>query len=214
MTDFIEKIRLKGQAEEDQWFARRDRELIEARRRQRLPLVQLRSGGQTGVDRGALEAVLEWASDPHSGLAVEAAGWCPRGRLAEDGIIDRRFPLRETPESDPAQRTEWNVRDADATLILHRGPLFAGTALTAHCAERLGKPLMLVDLNSASASAPVPVDAIRDWLQQHRVRVLNVAGPRESEAPGITDESRALIERLLRSLREDAAVIGGAGAGV
>jgi hypothetical protein len=211
MSDFIEKIRLKGQAEEDQWFARRDRELIEARRRrQRLPLVQLRSGGQTGVDRGVLEAVLDLASDEQGGSAVEAAGWCPRGRRAEDGIIDRRFPLRETPDSDPAQRTEWNVRDADATLILHRGPFSRGTALAARCAERLGKPLLAVDL----ASAPVSVDAIRDWLQQHRVRVLNVAGPRESEAPGITDQSRALIKRLLRSLREDVAVVGGAGPGV
>jgi hypothetical protein len=211
MTDFIEKIRLRGQAEEDQYFARRDRELIEAiRRRQRLPLIQIRSGGQTGADRGALEAVLAFASEPRRGIEVEAAGWCPRGRLAEDGTIDERFPLRETPEADFAQRTEWNVRDADATLILHRGPLSGGTALTARCAERLGKPLLAVDLGSAA----VPVEAIREWLQQHRVRVLNVAGPRESEAPGIADESRDLILRLLRSVGIDAAVIRRAVGGV
>ena len=72
--------------------------------------MEIVSGGQTGVDRAALDAALA--------LGMRCGGWCPAGRWAEDGPIDPRYPLRETPSGDPAQRTEWNVRDSDATLIL------------------------------------------------------------------------------------------------
>jgi hypothetical protein len=142
------------------------------------------AGGQTGVDRAALDAALA--------AGVACGGWCPRGRAAEDGRIADRYPLRETPDDDPAQRTGWNVRDADATLILARGPLRGGTALARVQAEALGRPLLVVDLDRA----PRP-DAIRAWLREYAVRTLNVAGPRESESPGVYANARALLEAVL-----------------
>lgn len=200
MTSFPDKLRLKERAEEDIYFARRDRELIDAmHRRRRKPLLQVCSGGQTGVDRAALDAVLALPA----GAGISAGGWCPQGRLAEDGALDPRYPLRETPDSDPAQRTEWNVRDADATLLLHRGVLAGGTALTAQVAARLDKPLLQVDLNR-----PHSVDDIRAWLERQGVCVLNVAGPRESECPGITRQSHHLMRCLLTALVEPKAPLG------
>jgi len=194
MSDFTEKMRLKGQADEDIYFARRERELIEALHRRRPPaLRRVISGGQTGVDRGALDAVL--AVGPEVGVA--AGGWCPRGRLAEDGIIDGRYPLQETPLSDSAQRTEWNVRDADATLLLCRGEPTGGSALTEQVAARLGKPLRRQALRPDSSEAAIA--AIVAWLGREGVEVLNVAGPRESEAPGIGAEARTLLAALLRA---------------
>ena len=141
------------------------------------------SGGQTGVDRAALDAALE------SGL--EVGGWCPRGRRAEDGPIADRYPLRETPSRFYGQRTEWNVRDSDATLILFRSKLSGGTRLTAELAVRLVKPLLVVDL--ASDEDP---RGVREWLREHRIGVLNVAGPREEGAPGIYVEALELLVRL------------------
>lgn len=185
MTDFPEKLRLKEQAEEDQYFARRDRELVAAlHARRQQPVARLVSGGQTGVDRAALDAGLA--------AGVPVGGWCPRGRLAEDGKIPARYPLRETPDSDPAQRTAWNLRDSDGTLILHRRGLAGGTALTADLARRRGRPLLVIDLDRA----PAPAD-IREWLRGQGIRVLNVAGPRESQDPGIAAVARALLRRVL-----------------
>ena len=199
LTTFPDKLRLKERAEEDTYFARRDRELIAAlHRRKRLPLVEVRSGGQTGVDRGALEAVLALPE----GAGIGAGGWCPRGRLAEDGALDGRYPLSETPTAESAQRTEWNVRDADATLILHRGELAGGTALTAEVAARLGRPLLQIDLNQIDPHALATLDDIRTWLRDQGVRALNVAGPRESQCPGITAQSRQWMQRLLTAIVE------------
>jgi predicted Rossmann fold nucleotide-binding protein DprA/Smf involved in DNA uptake len=194
MPDFIDKLHLKEQADEDQYFARRDRELIaELHARRARPVARLVSGGQTGVDRAALDAGLA--------AGVPVGGWCPRGRLAEDGLIPARYPLRETPTADPAQRTEWNVRDSDGTLVLHRGPLTGGTALTATLARRLGRPLLQLDLEAA----PEP-SAIDTWLRRQGIRVLNVAGPRESEAPGIGTAALELLRRLLALPNSDGAV--------
>ncbi|MBK1702525.1 putative molybdenum carrier protein [Thiococcus pfennigii] len=141
------------------------------------------SGGQTGVDRTALDAA--------AALGLASGGWCPRGRRAEDGPIPARYPLIETPVAAYRQRTAWNVRDSDATLILHRGPLSGGTALTADLARRLDRPLLTWDL-----SEPPAVAAVVEWLLDHGVQVLNCAGPRESGAPGIEAEARTLCTRL------------------
>jgi hypothetical protein len=146
--------------------------------------IEIVSGGQTGVDRAALDVALE--------LGLERGGWCPSGRRAEDGRISERYPLRETPSDDYAQRTEWNVRDSDATLILARGQLTGGTALTARLAGRLAKPLHVIDLPTN-----VDRDAFRSWLDDEKVRVLNVAGPRESGAPGIYEQARSALRFLL-----------------
>jgi hypothetical protein len=143
------------------------------------------SGGQTGVDRAALDAALA--------LGLPCGGWCPRGRKAEDGAIDPRYPLTETPSDDYAERTEWNVRDSDGTLVLTWGRPTGGTAFTIATAEGLGRPLLVVDLGHR----PKP-EAVRDWIASARVRVLNVAGPRESLRPGIHLHARRFLERALR----------------
>ena len=142
------------------------------------------SGGQTGVDRAALDVALS--------LGLPCGGFCPRGRRAEDGPIDERYPLEETPSDDYAERTEWNVRDSDGTLVLARGSPSGGTALTIEIARRLGRPFLVVDL----AGDPDPAPAAR-WLAEAGIGVLNVAGPRESQRPGIGEEARAFLERLL-----------------
>lgn len=142
------------------------------------------SGGQTGVDRAALDAALE------RGLAC--GGWCPKGRRAEDGAVPARYPLEETAASAYPQRTEWNVRDSDGTLVLTRGAPRGGTALTLRLARRHRKPALQVDLGAK----PDP-QAIRQWAEGHRIRVLNVAGPRESERPGIHDEALRLLRAVL-----------------
>ena len=143
------------------------------------------SGGQTGVDRAALDAALD------AGLPV--GGFCPRGRLAEDGTIPERYPLVETRSAEYPQRTEWNVRDSDATLVLTRGAPTGGTAYTLEVARQLGRPALVVDL----AAQPDPA-ATREWCSEHAVRTLNVAGPRESGAPGIYVEAHAFMEAFLR----------------
>lgn len=142
------------------------------------------SGGQSGVDRAALDAALA--------LGIACGGWCPRGRRAEDGRIPVRYPLREARADRYDARTRLNVRDSDATLILTRGRLDGGTALTAAVARELGRPLLILDLDR-DAAAP----AVRDWIARHAISVLNIAGPRESKSPGIHAAARAFVERLL-----------------
>jgi hypothetical protein len=147
------------------------------------------SGGQTGVDRAALDVALE--------LGIECGGWCPAGRWAEDGTIDARYPLRETPSADPTERTEWNVRDSDATLILTAGTPSPGTELTIETARRLGRPVY-----TFHAGSPEDVGMFRRWLQVYRVGTLNVAGPRGSEAPGVHAEARRILTALLGGTNE------------
>lgn len=137
------------------------------------------------MDRAALDAALT--------LGVPCGGWCPSGRLAEDGPIDPRYPLRETPTADYPQRTEWNVRDSDGTLVLTRGRPSGGTALTIALARRHGRPVLVLDL----AQGPNPAE-VRVWAEAAEISVLNVAGPRESQQPGIQDEARRLLEEALK----------------
>jgi predicted Rossmann fold nucleotide-binding protein DprA/Smf involved in DNA uptake len=149
-------------------------------------MLTIRSGGQTGVDRAALDAAIE--------ARLPVAGWCPAGRRAEDGRIPDRYPLAETPRADYEERTRLNVRDADATLILRRTPLAGGTALTAGHARELRRPLLVADPSDQLAPK-----AIRAWLARQRVGDLNVAGPRESEDAGIYQ----VALRCLRSAFQD-----------
>lgn len=154
------------------------------------PTLRIISGGQTGVDRAALDAA-QLAGLP-------CGGWCPRGRRAEDGDIDTRYPLRETPSNDYRQRTEWNVRDSDATLILNRGvQLRGGTALTHDLALQLEKPRLVIDL-----AAPCNHNVIRHWLNAHSVTMLNIAGPRESQQPGIYPEAMEFLRVLFSGLTD------------
>jgi hypothetical protein len=142
------------------------------------------SGGQTGVDRAALDVSLE--------LGIPCGGWCPRGRKAEDGPIAARYPLQETPTAEYAQRTEWNVRDSDGTLVLTRGEPGGGTALTITLARRLDMPYFVLDLEALPQ-----IDKIRAWARRHQVLVLNVAGPRESDNPGIYEQAAELLRQVL-----------------
>jgi len=155
------------------------------------------TGGQSGVDRAALDVAVA--------RGVDYAGWCPRGGWAEDfptapGLSAHYPKLEETPLADPAQRTEWNVRDAHACLILVDAggiDVSRGTALARELAHRYRKPLLTADL-----AAP---DALKDaalWLRVQEARhgadlKLAIGGPRESEAPGIYARARGFIEALL-----------------
>ena len=122
----------------------------------------------------------------------------PRGRWAEDGALPAHYPnLRETDSPDPAVRTEWNVRDSDATVVLSHGPLRSGSALTADFARRIGKPLLHLDLaRTPLESAAAQLTA---WTRTHRVAVLNVAGPRAS------GDAKIYAAILLAALRAPAA---------
>jgi Circularly permutated YpsA SLOG family len=156
------------------------------------------SGGQSGVDRAALDAAVA--------CGIPYGGWCPRGGWAEDlpeppGIRARYPLLRETPLADPAERTEWNVRDSDACLIIvDAGAIAAsrGTALAQELAARYGKPLLVVDLGKADAAMRV-----RAWLEallaSHDETPFRVAigGPRESEAKGIYEKARVFLGEVL-----------------
>src|SRR6185312_5458286 len=133
-------------------------------------LARIISGGQTGVDIAALDAALA--------VGFPCGGWVPRGRFNEDGPIDPRYPVKETDSRKLALRTEWNVRDADATLILSRGALSGGSALTERLAQRYAKPCLHVDL--AVLSIEEAASRIIDWLDGIDGAVLNVAGPRAS----------------------------------
>jgi len=156
---------------------------------------RLVSGGQTGADRAALDVAIK--------LGIPYGGWCPRGGRAEDrpdapGLL-RDYPeLRETPSDDAAVRTEWNVRDSDATMLLTDRPesLIGGTALTRDLASRLGRPVLVTSTDDA--------ETVRAWLRELRARspralVLNVAGPRESREPGLYAAACRLLEQVLTS---------------
>ncbi|NIM69336.1 MAG: hypothetical protein GTN86_01685 [Xanthomonadales bacterium] len=145
------------------------------------------SGGQTGVDRGALDAALA------SGL--ECGGWCPEGRQAEDGAIPECYPVRELAGADFDQRTRQNVIDSDGTVVLRFGAAGGGTALTIRCARAHGKPLLEID-----ASRLHPRDAGEQlvyFVREHRIEVLNVAGPRASEAVSAEAYARDVLARLV-----------------
>jgi hypothetical protein len=151
------------------------------------PVIRIVSGGQTGADRGALDAAIA--------LGLPHGGWCPRGRRAEDGVIPDRYLLDETGSRQYAARTERNVIDSDGTLIVIRGRLQGGSALTARVARARGKPCLIVDMARDTAGA----DEIRDWLRKHAIAVLNVAGPRESHCPGIGEQVKTLLIETLGS---------------
>jgi len=136
------------------------------------------------VDRGALDAAIE--------LGIEHGGWCPQGRIAEDGVISADYRLREAESPEYPVRTERNIVDSDGTLIFFRERLFGGTELTRRLAVKCEKPYFLVDL-----AGNIDLAAVRQWLTVNEIRVLNVAGPRESNYPGIGQAAGDVLRRLL-----------------
>jgi hypothetical protein len=153
--------------------------------------MQIISGGQTGADRAALDFAVAQVI-PHG-------GWCPRGRRAEDGRINRRYRLRQTPSREHSQRTEWNIRDSDATLIISvaRG-LSGGSLLTRQIARRLGKPCL--HLGGANITT-LKLARLNAFLVRHKIIVLNVAGPRASDEPGVYDLVMKYLTAIETTLR-------------
>ena len=160
-------------------------------------ITKIVSGGQTGADRGGLDAAV-YCHVPHG-------GWCPKGRLAEDGTIPLAYNLQEMRSKDYLKRTEQNVIDSDCTLVFTYGPPSRGTKRTIEFTARHGKSCHVVDL--AALDGDQAVEGIVAWLngqiEEHefpappRHPVLNVAGPRESNVPGIADKVCAIVVQVL-----------------
>ncbi len=151
-------------------------------------LKKIISGGQTGADRGALDAAIS-REFPHGGAV-------PAGRKSESGPLPLSYIMEELASEDYPDRTEKNVRDAHATLILSHGDLSGGSALTEKIADRLVKPCLHVDFNILDMTQAVT--RVSSWLDMHRIKVLNVAGPRASSDSRIYELSRTLIISLLK----------------
>jgi hypothetical protein len=147
------------------------------------------SGGQTGVDRAALDVALE--------LGIPCGGWCPKGRKAEDGPIDPKYPLQETTSPNYPLRIEKNLREADGTLILTKGPVSGGTSFTVQLAVELKKPHLIIDFDHKTDPLMV-----REWGEKNKIEILNVAGPRESKVPGIHDRAVQFIKSLFGEKEE------------
>jgi hypothetical protein len=153
-------------------------------------LLQLISGGQTGADRAALDFAIDHQI-PHG-------GWCPAGRLAEDGPIPLRYQLTETPSASSSQRTEWNVRDSDGTVVFSVGTALKGGSLeTVVFARKHHKPVL--HLSQAPGSDPAELQLTR-FLRDHQIKRLNVAGPRASEEPAVAAFVRDVLESALTAL--------------
>jgi hypothetical protein len=145
--------------------------------------VKIISGGQTGVDRAALDAAMKHG--------IDCGGWVPSGRLDEFGRIPDRYLVKELEQGSFAERTLQNVIDSDGTLIIHLGQLRGGTEFTVECCKQLRRPYKSID--AAKASAPAAAKLISDFVREHKIDILNVAGPRQSEWPrGYNYASRAL----------------------
>lgn len=142
------------------------------------------SGGQTGVDRAGLDVALD--------LGIPCGGWCPAGRRAVDGRIPDKYPLDETEARNYNTRTRLNVHDADGTLIINRGPLGEGTAYTVRLAQQQKKPHLVVDVDD-----PEAITLARQWLAEHTIATLNVAGPREEKCPGIHEQACQFLKTVL-----------------
>lgn len=122
--------------------------------------------------------------------------WCPKGRIAEDGPIDPKYPLKETSSPNYALRTEKNIREADGTLILTKGPANGGTALTIELAIELEKPHLIIDLYKKGN--PIKV---KEWGEKNKIEILNVAGPRESKVPGIHDKAVDFLKLIFSKIQ-------------
>ena len=154
-------------------------------------ILKIVSGGQSGADRAALDAAIE--------AAIPYGGWCPNGGWAEDmpeppGVLALYPDLRPTPETSPGQRTEWNVRDSDALMVLVDSASLAaskGTGFALNCAAVLKKPHIILDID-----APDALPKAQGFLADRAGGRLCIGGPRESEAPGIYTKALALVTAL------------------
>ena len=160
-------------------------------------LKKIIGGGQTGVDRSALDVAIA--------LNFTYGGWCPRGRRAEDGIIDpvKYANLKETSTDRYPQRTEMNVRHSDGTLIIMNGSkdeMGNGTKLTIRMAEKHRKPLFIVNLSEKEENIQHESQVI-EWLNANKIEILNIAGPREQTTKGIYKQAEEFLRSLLQKIK-------------
>lgn len=146
-------------------------------------MLKIISGGQTGVDRAALDFAL------NNGL--NCGGWCPLGRKSEDGIISEKYPLLETKTSKYSERTKLNVQISDGTLLIFDKIFDKGSTLTKNLAIEYLKSLFLYDL-----SANIEISEIKKWMHSNKINVLNIAGPRESNSIGIYLKTYKLLSEI------------------
>lgn len=151
-------------------------------------IAKIISGGQTGADRAGLDVAFAHRF-PHG-------GWCPKGRKAEDGPIDVKYDLTETPSANYLQRTEWNVRDTDGTIVFTVAKEITGGSMrTVEFARKHNKPCLHV----SKADSKPPESNVREFIKQHDIKVLNIAGSRESKEPGINEWVKLVLDRALFS---------------
>lgn len=154
-------------------------------------MIKIISGGQTGVDRGALQAALD--------RQVNCGGSCPTDRKAEDGRIPAHFPVIELADAGYAQRTERNVLDSDATILIHFGNISGGSRLTLYCCREVDRPSL--EINASEIDTAEAVQRMLAFVGEHQVACLNIAGPRESGAPGAAKIARQIVGELLDRLK-------------
>lgn len=145
------------------------------------------SGGQTGADRAALDTAIKFN--------IDHGGWVPLGRCAEDGTIDENYQMQEMPTVNYPERTKQNVKESDATLIITRGPLTGGSLLTQKLAARKKKPCTHINLMNVDEFEAAVI--LNSFIQDYKVEVLNVAGPRASRDPGIYRDVKAILETMI-----------------
>ena len=155
-------------------------------------LKKIISGGQTGVDRAALDAAID-CNFPYG-------GYIPRGRLAEDGVIDEKYSLLvELNSDDYSDRTKKNIEDSDGTVVVYDGICGKGTMFTIYYAKEMKKPVLVIDLSKTDVSSAVK--EIETFVGENRINVLNVAGPRASIDPEIYKKAYPIIRTLIENLR-------------
>ncbi len=152
-------------------------------------LERIVSGGQTGVDRAALDFALE--------NNISCGGWCPKGRKAEDGVINDRYPLTETASADYSERTRKNVLDSDGTLICTIGDLTGGTLFTFQVAQKCRRPVVVCRLDEYDLAGEA--DSARVWISKEHIRILNIAGPRGSKHARIYKMTRKFLGEVFHS---------------
>jgi hypothetical protein len=152
-------------------------------------ITKIISGGQTGGDRAALDFAIKYK--------IPYGGWVPKGRRTEDGTLPEIYQLQEMPTDEYSKRTEQNILDSDATLILSHASLTGGSALTQSLAEKHGKPCIHIDLSKVDVRKAALI--INIWIRRYKIKVLNVAGPRASKDPKIYQTTIDLLEKVLIS---------------
>ncbi|OGT78528.1 MAG: hypothetical protein A3I13_02015 [Gammaproteobacteria bacterium RIFCSPLOWO2_02_FULL_47_50] len=156
-----------------------------------MALAKIISGGQTGVDRGALDAALA--------QNFPCGGWCPPGRMAEDGPIDHIYTMSEMDHGSYGERTRQNVIDSDGTVIFCFGELEGGTKVTLQQCIQLKKPYELINVQENSETHAA--ELITHFIESFSINTLNVAGPRQSKVPKAHDYTYMVISLVLETTR-------------